>query len=100
MFLSLSQFLKKRLQSYNFKGEIEKIEIMEVWEKIFSNKFKTLKSKRHILAKPLFFKQGVLYIKTSNSSLSQELQLQKEKLKDQINEALGKEAVKNIVFKV
>ena len=46
------------------------------------------------------FNHGVLYIKVSNSVWMQQLQFMKEEIIERLNGALGKDAVKSILFSV
>lgn len=52
------------------------------------------------LVQPESFRYGTLYLSVSNHSWAQELQLQKPLFLKKINDLLGKEAVKDIRFKV
>ncbi|HOK35238.1 MAG TPA: DciA family protein [Candidatus Pacearchaeota archaeon] len=44
--------------------------------------------------------EGILSIKTKNSTLAQDLNFQKEELKGELNKALGEEKIKEIIIKV
>jgi hypothetical protein len=52
------------------------------------------------LAKPESFRYGTLHLSVSNHSWAQELQLMKPQFIQKVNGILGKEAVKDIRFKV
>lgn len=86
----IPQFLKKK----QIKKQIEAVGICKIADRILKEAFGSKD------AKAVFFKNSTLQIKCSNSVLANEIQLRKERIRNEINEEVGKEIVKNILTKI
>jgi len=85
--------LLKTLQKYGLFDKIKEQELFSGWEGVVGERVAA-----H--AKPTFFKFGRLFVSVDNPTWLSELRFLKDKMKKQINEKLGGERVKDIVFKV
>jgi predicted nucleic acid-binding Zn ribbon protein len=84
---AIQQFLK----GSRLKGDIQALQIGEIWEKIMGRTISKYTEKIHII-------NGTLFITTNVAPLKQELSFQKEKIKLRINEALGSNEIKEVVI--
>jgi hypothetical protein len=84
---AINQFLK----GSRLKGEIQALQIEEIWEKIMGKTIAKYTSKIHIINRTLF-------ITTNVAPLKQELSYQKEKIKLRVNEALGSKEIVDVVI--
>ena len=79
------------LNGSRIKGEIQALQIEELWEKIMGKTIARYTDKLKIINKTLF-------ITTSVGPLKQELLYQKEKIKLRVNEALGEKLIEEVVI--
>ena len=84
---AIEQFLK----GSRIKGDIQSLQITEVWENMMGKTISKYTDKIHII-------NGTLFITTSVAPLKQELLYQKEKIKQRVNEALGAGTIKDVVI--
>jgi len=84
---AIQQFLK----SSRLKGDIQALQIEEVWEKIMGKTIARYTDRIHII-------NGTLFITTNVAPLKQELSYQKEKIKLRINEAFGNNDIREVVI--
>jgi predicted nucleic acid-binding Zn ribbon protein len=84
---AIQQFLK----SSRLKGDIQALQIEEVWEKIMGKTIARYTDRIHII-------NGTLFITTNVAPLKQELSYQKEKIKVRVNEAFGNNDIKEVVI--
>jgi hypothetical protein len=84
---AIRQFLK----GSRMKGEIQALQVEEVWEKIMGKTIARYTDKLKIINRTLF-------ITTSVAPLKQELLYQKEKIKLRVNEALGEKLIDEVVI--
>lgn len=85
---ALNQFLKQS----RLKGSLQAIQIEEVWEKLMGKTIARYTEKIQIHG-------NILYITTNVAPLKQELNYQKEKIIQRVNEALGESVIKQVVIK-
>jgi hypothetical protein len=88
---SIGEALKQFLDSSRIKGGIQALQIEDVWEKIVGKIVARYTNKLQIFGDKLI-------ITTDVAPLKQELIYQKEKIKQRVNEALGKNTIKEIVI--
>lgn len=84
---AIQQFLK----SSRLKGDIQALQIEEIWEKLMGKTISKYTDKIHII-------NGTLFITTNVAPLKQELSYQKEKIKLRVNEAFGTNDIKEVVI--
>ena len=84
---AIQQFLK----GSRLKGDIQALQIEEVWANLMGKTIAKYTDKIHII-------NGTLFITTNVAPLKQELSYQKEKIKLRVNEALGAGTIKEVVI--
>jgi hypothetical protein len=88
---SIGDAIQQFLKSSRIKGDIQALQIKEVWEKIMGKTIAKYTDNIKIINKTLF-------ITTNVAPLKQELSFQKEKIKLRINEALGTNDIHEVVI--
>jgi predicted nucleic acid-binding Zn ribbon protein len=89
---SIGDAIQQFLKASRIKGDIQALQIEEVWEKIMGKTIAKYTDNIKIINKTLF-------ISTNVAPLKQELNFQKEKIKLRINEALGSNDIHDVVIK-
>ena len=89
---SIGDAIQQFLKGSRIKGDIQALQIEEVWEKSMGKTIAKYTDNIKIINKTLF-------ITTNVAPLKQELAFQKEKIKLRINEALGSNDILDIVIK-
>lgn len=84
---AMNQFLKQS----RLKGSIQALQIEEIWEKLMGKTIARYTDKINIHG-------STLYITTSVAPLKQELNYQKEKIIQRVNEALGEKVINTVVI--
>lgn len=90
----IRSLIPKVLQRQGIKKQIEAVEVCKIADRILKEAF------GNSGAKVAFFRNSTLQIKCPNSTLANEVRLRKERIKNEINEEIGKELVKNILTKI
>jgi hypothetical protein len=85
---AIQQFLKQS----RLKGNIQALQIEDVWEKIMGKTIAKYTDKIQIINQTLFISSTV-------APLKNELLYQKEKIIELVNEALGEKVIKEVVIK-
>ncbi|HEX6333825.1 MAG TPA: DUF721 domain-containing protein [Flavisolibacter sp.] len=88
---SLGDAIRHFLSQSRLKGDIQALQIDEVWEKIMGKTISKYTDKLKVINR-------TLYITTSVAPLKQELLYQKENIKLRVNEALGEKVIDNVVI--
>jgi predicted nucleic acid-binding Zn ribbon protein len=89
---SLSQALQQFLKQSRLKGNIQALQIEEVWEELMGKTIAKYTDNIQIINQTLF-------ITTTVAPLKNELMFQKEKIIQRVNEALGERVIKDVVIK-
>ncbi len=84
---AIQQFLK----GSRLKGSMQALQIEEVWEKLMGKTIARYTEKIHII-------NHTLFITTNVGPLKQELQYQKEQIKQRVNEALKTNEIREVVI--
>lgn len=84
--------IRQFLSQSRIKGDIQALQIEELWEKIMGKTIARYTDNLKIINRTLF-------ITTHVAPLKQELIFQKEKIKFRVNEALGEKLIDEIVIK-
>jgi hypothetical protein len=79
------------LKVYNLKSKFNETYLVTYWEKIMGVSIAQRTEKIHI-------KNGVLFIRLSSPSLSQELLLAKSKMIILLNKEIGEDVINDVVF--
>ena len=85
---AIQEFLKKS----RLKGDIQALQIEDVWEKIMGKTIAKYTDRIHIV-------NHTLFISSTVAPLKNELLYQKEKIIELVNEALGEKVIKEVVIK-
>lgn len=88
---SMSEALKQFLDSSRIKGGIQALQIEDAWEKIMGKTVARYTDKLQIIGDKLI-------ITTNVAPLKNELIYQREKIRQRVNEALGQNAIKEIII--
>jgi hypothetical protein len=88
---SLGDAIQHFLQGSRIKGEIQALQIGDVWAELMGKTIARYTERIAII-------HGTLFITTHVAPLKQELSYQKEKIKLRVNEALGESVVKEVVI--
>ncbi len=88
---SIGEALKQFLESSRIKGGIQALQIEDAWEQIMGKTVARYTDKLQIIGDKLI-------ITTHVAPLKHELIYQKEKIRQRVNEALGKNVIKEIVI--
>lgn len=83
--------IQQFLQGSKLKGDIQALQIEEIWENLMGKTISKYTDKIHII-------NGTLFITTNVAPLKNELLYQKEKIKQRVNEALGTNDIKEVVI--
>ncbi len=89
--MSLGEALRSFLQKSRLKGSIQALQIEEIWEEIMGKTIAKYTEKIQIHG-------HTLYITTHMAPLKQELQYQKPKIIERVNEALGEKTISEVVI--
>ncbi|HEY0057507.1 MAG TPA: DUF721 domain-containing protein [Flavisolibacter sp.] len=84
---AIQQFLK----GSRLKGDIQALQIEEVWANLMGKTIAKYTDKIHII-------NGTLFITTNVAPLKQELSYQKDKIKLRVNEAFGNSDIREVVI--
>ncbi|WP_378176634.1 DUF721 domain-containing protein [Aquimarina sp. SS2-1] len=90
--LSISDVLKEFVNNNNLQKGLDKVEVRDVWEQIMGpaiNKY----------TRNIKLDRETLYIELTSSVLREELSYGKEKIKNNLNEALGRELIKKLILR-
>jgi len=82
--------IKKFLDQSRLKGSLQALQIEEAWEQIMGKTIARYTDKLQII-------NDTLFITTQVGPLKQELNFQKEKIIQRVNEALGQRVINKIV---
>lgn len=88
---SLQDALQEFLRGSRIKGDIRALQIEEIWELLMGKTVARYTDKIRILGDKLF-------IHTTMAPLRNELIYQREKIRQKVNEALGENAIKEVVI--
>jgi predicted nucleic acid-binding Zn ribbon protein len=89
---SLSQALQQFLKQSRLKGNIQAMQIEEVWEELMGKTIARYTDSIQIINQTLF-------ISTSVAPLKNELLFQKEKIIQRVNEPLGEKVIRDVVIR-
>ncbi|MFN4313384.1 MAG: DUF721 domain-containing protein [Chitinophagaceae bacterium] len=89
---SIGDAIQQFLNRSRIKGDIQALQIEEVWEKVMGKTVARYTEKLQIIDQKLI-------IRTSVAPLRQELLYQKEKIIQRVNEAMGREVVREVEVK-
>jgi predicted nucleic acid-binding Zn ribbon protein len=89
---SMQQAMKLFLKQSRLKGNIQALQIEDVWEQIMGKTIAKYTDKIQIINQTLFITSTV-------AQLKHELLYQKEKIIERVNEALGEKVINDVVIR-
>lgn len=89
---SMKDAMKQFLNQSRLKGDVQALQIEEVWDKLMGKTISKYTESIKII-------HHTLFITTSVAPLKQELVYQKENIIKRVNEALGENTIKEVVIK-
>jgi hypothetical protein len=92
MEVSLGDAIKEFLKKSRLKSGVQALQIEDAWEKIMGKTISNYNDKIKII-------NSTLFISTSVAPLKSELNYQKEKIIQRVNEALGEKVIHEVVIK-
>lgn len=90
--LSMQDAIKQFLKQSRLKGNIQALQIEDVWEQIMGKTIARYTDKIQII-------NHTLFISSTVAQLKNELLYQKEKIIERVNEALGDKVINEVVIK-
>ncbi len=90
--LSMQDALKQFLKQSRLKGNIQALQIEDIWEQIMGKTIAKYTDKIQIINQTLFISSTVAQLKN-------ELLYQKEKIIERVNESLGEKVINEVVIK-
>lgn len=90
--LSMGEAMKLFLQKSKLKGNMQALQITDIWEQLMGKTIARYTDKIQIINRTLF-------IATSVAPLKNELLFQKEKIIQSVNEALGEPLITEVVIR-
>ena len=88
----LKELVNKMLRAYGLGDRLDEISLLKSWEQVCGKMIS-----KH--TKNIYFKAGTLHVEIDSAPLRQELTYAKSKLIERLNEAAGKNMVKEIYLK-
>jgi hypothetical protein len=89
---SISEAIQQFLDQSRIKGDMQALQVQDAWEEIMGKTIARYTESIKII-------NDTLFITTHVAPLKQELIYQKEKIKLRVNEALGKNVIRDVVIK-
>ena len=89
---SLKEVLKKLVEHYRWKGRLNQERIRSVWKERMGRTINDYTTDIRVFG-------DKLYISISSAALRQELSMDKEKIKEMMNEAIGEQFLKEVVVR-
>lgn len=95
MFQPIKEVVRKRIKEYGLKNKILLFEISDISKNVLSE---ILDENNSSPARVISFKKGVLSLKIPNKKIRQRVSLEKKKVINLLNERIGENAIKKVVF--
>ena len=89
---NIGDIIRKLMKSPKLAEKMDELDALDVWKELIGDNLK-----KFVVSAKMY--KGNLYVKLSSSVLRNELSYKKGELKEQINQKLGKEIVKEIILK-
>lgn len=89
---SIQDVLKNFISHNKLQGGIDKVEVKEVWFNLMGNGVANYTEEVEL-------RKDTLYVKLSSAVLREELMFGRDKIIKMINQEIGKEVVKTLVFR-
>ncbi len=89
---SIKEVIEQMLGNPKISNKLDEVHLREIWEELMG---KTIA--RH--TEMITVKNGKLTLKLDSAVLKEELSYSKQKVKEVLNEALGKESIKEVIIR-
>jgi len=89
---NVGDIIRKLMKNPKLAEKMDELDALDVWKELIGDNLK-----KFVVSAKMY--KGNLYVKLSSSVLRNELSYKKGELKEQINQKLGKEIVKEIILK-
>ena len=89
---NVGDIIRKLMKNPKLADKMDELDALDVWKELIGNNLK-----KFVISVKIH--KGNLHVKLSSSVLRNELSYKKSELKEQINQKLGKEIVKEIILK-
>ena len=90
--ISISDALKEFVETNKLEKGLNKVNVADAWAKLMDNGVNNYTTSVNL-------ERGTLYIQLTSSVLREELSYGKQKIINMLNEELGKEIIKKLVFR-
>ena len=89
---NIGDIIRKLMRSPKLAEKMNELDALDVWKELIGDSLQ-----KFVVSAKIY--KGNLYVKLSSSVLRDELSYKKSELKEQINQKLGREIVKEIILK-
>jgi len=89
---SLKEVIEKMLKNYRLNDGLDEVRIRALWEELVGKMVA-----QH--TKEMFVNKGTLFVKLDSSVLREELSYAKEKIRKDLNDSIGRDFIKQVVFR-
>ncbi|WP_438966737.1 DUF721 domain-containing protein [Flavobacterium sp.] len=89
---SMQDILKEFIQVNKLDNGMDKVDVEQAWKNLMGNGVNNY-------TEEVLLKRDTLYVKLSSAVLRNELSYGKDKIIKMINEEMGKEIIKNLIFR-
>lgn len=89
---SLSSVLKNYVRENNLERKMNELDLIKSWEKVMG---KTVSR----YTKNLYIQNSTLFVETTSPIVRNELLMMKEEIRVRLNEVVGEELIKTIIFR-
>ena len=89
---SIGDVLKQFIEKNKLQGGMDKIDVEEAWKSLMGNGVNSY-------TKEVVLKGTTLYVSLTSAVLREELSYGKQKIIIMINEEIGKEVIKDVIFR-
>lgn len=89
---TLGEAIRQLLKTYRLEGKINQARIIEAWDEVTGPMIS-----KH--TRDLYVKGSKLFVELDSPALKNELAYSKSQIVDKLNEAVGQEVIKDIVFR-
>ncbi len=79
------------LREYQLDGRLKDFQVRAIWQRLMEKRYGNDISKVRV-------REGVLYVTVISSPLRQELTIDREKIREQLNEEMGEPYVREVVI--
>ncbi len=89
---SLSNILKNYIQENNLERKLNELDLIKSWEEVMG---KTVTR----YTKNIYIQNNTLFVETTSPVLRNELLMMKEDIRTRLNETVGEEIIRTIIFR-